>query len=66
MNYRQMDKKARDLHEKYKALQVLLKDKQVNQDVSYKLNEYEKKLYNQYLFYNGMKKAISMTNKGGE
>ena len=66
MNYRQMDKKARELHEKYKALQVLLKDKQVNQDVSYKLNEYEKKLYNQYLFYNGIKKAISMTNKGGE
>ena len=66
MNYSQMDKKARELHTKYKALQVLLKDKQVNQDTSYKLNEYEKKLYNQYLFYNGMKKAISMQQKGGE
>lgn len=66
MNYRQMDKRARELHTKYKALQCVLKDGNVNHEVSYKLNEYEKKLYNQYLFYNGMKKAISMSKKAGD
>ena len=66
MNYREMDKKARELHTKYKALQCILKDGNVDHNVSYKLNDYEKKLYNQYLFYSGMKKALSMQQKGGE
>lgn len=68
MNYRQMDKKARELHTKYKSLQIFLKDPDICKDKekTLKLNEYEKHLYNQYLFYNGMKKAISMQQKGGE
>lgn len=66
MNYRKFDKKARELHTKYKALQCILKDGNVDHNVSYKLNEYEKELYNKYLFYNGMKKAISVSNKEGE
>ena len=66
MNYRQVDKKARELHTRYKALQCVLKDGNVNHNISYKLNEEEKKIFNQYLFYNGMKKAISMQQKGGE
>lgn len=66
MNYRQVDKKARELHTKYKLLQGVLKDNRVDHNISYKLNEEEKKIFNQYLFYNGMKKAISMQQKGGE
>ena len=43
MNYRQVDKKARELHTRYKALQCVLKDGNVDHNVSYKLNEEEKK-----------------------
>ena len=68
MNYRQMDKKARELHTKYKSLQILLKDPDICKDKekTLKLNDYEKHLYNQYLFYSGMKRAVSMQQKGGE
>lgn len=66
MNYRQIDKKARELHTRYKTLQCVLKDNKVDHNISYKLNEEEKKIFNQYLFYNGMKKVISMQQKGGE
>lgn len=68
MNYRKLDKKARELHKKYKSLQIFLKDQNVAnfKEKTLKLNEYEKKLYHQFLFYNGMKKAISMQQKGGE
>lgn len=66
MNYREMDKKARELHAKYKALQCVLKDGNVHHSISYKLNDEGKKLYNKYLFYNGMKKAVSMIKKDGD
>ena len=58
MKYNKLDKKAKDLHRKYKELQVFLKDKNIPSDKSFELMEYEKKLYNQYLFYNGLKKSI--------
>lgn len=68
MHYRQTDKKARELHTKYKSLQTFLKDAHVCKDKekTLELNEYEKKTYNQFLFYNGMKKALSKINKGGD
>lgn len=68
MNYRELDKKARELHMKYKSLQIFLKDAHVCKDKekTIQLNEYEKKTYNQFLFYNGMKKAVSMQQKGGD
>lgn len=68
MNYKELDKKSKELHLKYKSLQTFLKDAHVCKDKekTLKLNEYEKKLYHQFLFYNGMKKAVSMQNKGGD
>jgi len=68
MNYRELDKRSKELHEKYKSLQIFLKDAHVSKDKekTLQLNEYEKKTYNQFLFYNGMKKALSKISKGGE
>ena len=68
MNYRELDKKSKELHEKYKSLQIFLKDAHVSKDKekTMQLNEYEKKNYNQFLFYNGMKKALSKITKGGD
>lgn len=65
MNYRELDKKARELHTKYKSLQTFLKDQNLvnDKEKTLKLNEYEKKTYNQFLFYNGMKKALSKMTK---
>lgn len=68
MNYRELDKRSKELHEKYKSLQIFLKDVHVSKDKekTLQLNEYEKKTYNQFLFYNGMKKALSKITKGGD
>ena len=68
MNYREIDKKSKELHLKYKSLQTFLKDAHVCKDKekTMQLNEYEKKTYNQFLFYNGMKKALSKITKGGD
>ena len=68
MNYRELDKRSKELHLKYKSLQTFLKDAHVCKDKekTLQLNEYEKKTYNQFLFYNGMKKALSKISKGGE
>lgn len=68
MNYRELDKRSKELHEKYKSLQIFLKDAHVSKDKekTLQLNEYEKKTYNQFLFYNGMKKALSKITKGGD
>lgn len=68
MNYRELDKKSKELHLKYKSLQIFLKDQNVAnfKEKTLKLNEYEKKLYHQFLFYNGMKKALSKITKGGD
>lgn len=68
MNYRELDKRSKELHLKYKSLQTFLKDARLYKDKekTLKLNEYEKKTYNQFLFYNGMKKALSKITKGGD
>lgn len=68
MNYRDLDRRSKELHDKYKSLQIFLKDAHVCKDKekTLQLNEYEKKMYNQFLFYNGMKKALSKLNKDGD
>ncbi len=68
MDYKELDKKSKELHLKYKSLQTFLKDAHVCKDKekTMQLNEYEKKTYNQFLFYNGMKKALSKITKGGD
>lgn len=68
MNYKELDKKSKELHLKYKSLQTFLKDAHVCKDKekTMQLNEYEKKTYNQFLFYNGMKKALSKISRGGD
>ena len=58
MNYRTIDEKARELHKKYKAIQSICKNHEVDKDKSYELNQYEKQIYNQYLFYSNLKKHI--------
>ena len=63
MNYKELDRKARELKKKYKAIQIFCKDRKVTNEKSFELNEYEKKIYNQYLFYDHLKKTIS---KGGD
>ena len=63
MNYKELDRKARELKKKYKAILIFCKDKLVTNKKSFELNEYEQKLYKQYLFYDRLKKAIS---KGGD
>lgn len=68
MNYRELDRRSKELHDKYKSLQTFLKDAHVCKDKekTMQLNEYEKKTYNQFLFYNGMKKALSKMTKGSD
>ena len=45
MNYRELDRRSRELHDKYKNLQIFLKDAHVCKDKekTLQLNEYEKK-----------------------
>lgn len=45
MNYRELDKKSKELHLKYKSLQTFLKDAHVcnDKEKTLELNEYEKK-----------------------
>lgn len=66
MKYRELDKKARELHNKYKSMQIFLKDHNLPCDKTIDLNHYEKGLYSRYLFYQGLKKAISESNEGGD
>lgn len=64
MKYRELDEKARELHLKYKSMQIFLKDHNLPCDKTISLNNYEKELYNKYLFYNNLKKAVS--RQGGD
>lgn len=58
INEYQLFKRIRELKAKYKAMQIVLKKANIPKHISYKGNEEEKNLYNQYLFYNGIRSTI--------
>ena len=58
MKYINLDRKAKELKRKYKELQIICKDKKLQGEKSIQLNEYEKELFNKYVFFDELKKRV--------
>ena len=58
INEYELFQKIRELKFKYKAMQLALKKGNIPKPVSIKGMEEEKNLYNQFLFYNGIRSTI--------
>lgn len=58
MKYIELDRKARELQNKYKSLQIINKAGFIKPSVSFRNNNDELKLYKQFLFIQGLKKEL--------